>query len=145
MLMKICVLLAGVVLTAGCAAGLTEADVDARIDSAVSTAIAGIPSQPTIFTAPVSRVRAQSYEIVDPINGLSRAAFSLESDGRVRLKLLDANGVARAWLVLSPENKAAVVLADSEGAPRTGLTVAPNGDSQLLFQDELGNAIASYP
>lgn len=150
---KICVLLtlAGVVLTCGCAAGLTEVDVDARIDSAVSTAIAGIPSQPTatpqptIFTAAVPKVRAQSYEIVSPEDGRLRASLSLDDSGRVSLEFLDAEGTVRAWFVLLPDGITAHVLADVGGVARAGLTVSPEGEPRLLFQDELGNIVATYP
>jgi len=164
MLKKVGALLAGVILTCGCAAGLSETDVDARIESAVSTAIAEIPTpqptatpqpiptlqptatpQPTIFTAPLAVVRAQSYEIVSPDDGQLRATLSLDEDGRVSLEFLDADGMVRAWFVLLPDGIAAHVLADAGGVARAGLTVSPEGEPRLLFQDEFGNIIASYP
>ena len=152
MLKKVSALLAGVILASGCAAGLSETDVDARIESAISTAVAEIPTpqptatpQPTIFTEQLAIMRAQSYEIVDPEGGQLRAVLSLQDDGSTSLKLLDAGGIARAVLVLSPADIAALVLADAEGIARAGLTVAPDGEATLLFQDALGNVIASYP
>lgn len=132
MLKKVAVLLVGVILTAGCASGLSEAEVDSRIASAVATAVAEIPP-------------AQSYEIVDPETALVRATLSLDEDGSVSLKLLDPEGVARVGLVLWPDDIAALVLADTEGVSRIGLTVPPEGQPKLLFQDALGNIIASYP
>ena len=164
MLKKVSALLAGVILASGCTAGLSETDVDARIELAISTAVAEIPTpqptatpqplptlqptatpQPTIFTEPIAVVRAQSYEIVDPEGGQLRAVLSLQDDGSTSLRLLDAEGIARAVLVLSPADIAALVLADEEGIARAGLTVAPDGEATLVFQDALGNVIASYP
>ena len=164
MLKKVSALLAGVILATGCAVGLSETDVDARIESAVSTAVAEIPTpqptatpqplptpqptatpQPTIFSEPLAVVRAQSYEIVDAEDGQLRATLSLDDDGRVSLEFLDAEGMVRAWFVLLPDGITAHVLADVGGVARAGLTVSPEGEPRLLFQDESGNIIASYP
>ncbi|MDA1257828.1 MAG: hypothetical protein O3C10_08310, partial [Chloroflexi bacterium] len=128
------VLLVGVAALAACTGGLDESQVDERVDSAITTAIAGLP---TIFNSPLSAVRAQSFEAIDA-DGNIRAQIAVTEDGNGRMFLFDSNGAIRAALGPTADGSSFVDLTDPSGVTRGRLVVNPDGQPEVRLFDEQG-------
>ena len=154
-------------LLAGCQSGLSEREVQSRIDAGVAKAIASIPTPTTL--------KVQRLEVVDKTGKLAALLTTLET-GRPTLALMDPTGEARAWMFLSEDGSPRLVLAnrglmvltdasgefraitrlDAKGVPTIGLgdsagtlrsilRLSPDGSPVLLFNDQDDKTIWSAP
>lgn len=152
-----------------CSGGLSEDEIQARIDQGVAKALADAQAKPA------AALQAQRFELVDA-SGTPRALLTTLEGGRPSLSLLDQTGEARAWIYLSSEGAPRLVLTDrplfvladqkdelrsvlrleADGTPsfalgdaagtfRTLIRLAPDGTPAVLLQDKDGKSVWAAP
>ena len=126
-------------LISACSGGLSEEEVQSRIDAGVATAVAMATSSPVL--------QAQRFELVDENNNV-RAFLSTLSGGRPSLTLMDQSGEFRAWLYLNEEgsprlaliDNPLLVLVDKAGEFRSVLRLEADGTPSFTLADEAGTS-----
>ncbi|MCH8311034.1 MAG: hypothetical protein IIB17_11155 [Chloroflexi bacterium] len=161
------------VLLSACGGGLSDAELQSRIDAGIADAMASIPTPEA--AVPQSVIQAERFELVNQ-DGVVRSLWTILEDGRPSFTMIDDLGEFRAWLFLSADGSPNLILVDNSrfilmdgagefraimrldqsglpsldfrdetGAPRSALRLDENGSPDFVLTGDAGEPVFSAP